>query len=119
MTTKGMSNYSSTNGTNGSKSLGKSKISTKNTQFNNNSTSHNNNRHASIDKGGRNHRETLTKTQTGFYIAGGGIIQEKVEEEQDSHFHKQSSSNQNRNKIYNVRSPKSRNNYRKSNLNTE
>ena len=71
MTTKGMSNYNSTNG---SKSLGKSKISTKTSHASNNSTSHNNNRHASIEKG-RQNRETLTKTQTGFYIAGGGVIQ--------------------------------------------
>lgn len=116
MNSKGMSNYNS----NGSKSLGKSKISTKVSHASNNSTSHNANnpRHASIEKG-RMSRDTATKTQTGFYVAGGGVIVEKFEEEQDSGYFKQPSSQQNRNQIYNVKSPKSRKNYRKSNLNTE
>lgn len=55
-------------------------------------------------------REIITKTQTGFYImTGGGIIQEK-EEEQSSPINP--STHYSKNKIYNVKSPKSRNNQR-------
>ena len=76
MTSKGMTNYNSSNG---SKSLAKSKVSSKVKYGGNHNSTNHNNRHGSIEKG-RN-RETLTKTQTGFYI-GGPIIQERLEEEQ-------------------------------------
>ena len=63
MNSKGMNNYSN----NGSKSLRKSKISTKVSLSSKNSTNDKNSnpRHVSIEKG-RWNRETVAKTQTGF-----------------------------------------------------
>ena len=55
-------------------------------------------------------REVLTKTQTGFYImTTGGVINEKDEYSPPNNTHS-------RNKIYNVRSPKSKGNQRRNML---
>lgn len=62
-------------------------------------------------------RDLVTKTQTGFYILGSGAIVEREEE----HDNVNSSTHYNRNKIYNVEQPKSRNHQRTRNgpTNTE
>lgn len=58
-------------------------------------------------------REIITKTQAGFYINGGGAIQEREEESSNPH-----ATHYSRNKIYNVEQPKSRNHQRTKNMPT-
>lgn len=105
MTSKGMSNYA---GPGGSKSVGKTKVVTK-------VGVKEGPRHISLQKSSK--REVMTKTQTGFYIIGDSIIPERLDEDQQSSQYVQPESYNN--KIYNMKSPNSRANYRKqTNLNT-
>ena len=86
---KGVTNYKSTNMAN--KSLGKNKVS-----------------RVSQEKVVRE-RDLATKTQTGFYVVGGGIIHERNDEDHSHEFDHENLNmihvSHNRNKIYNIRSP--------------
>ena len=58
-------------------------------------------------------RETVTKTQTGFYMISGGVIQERNEEEDSSYIYPQ-----HRNKIYNIKNQKSKKQNKRNNIST-
>lgn len=56
----------------------------------------------------------MTKTQTGFYMISGGVIQETQEEEDSAYIYPQY-----RNKIYNVKNQKSKKQNKRNNISTE
>lgn len=105
---KGIGNYKSTNIA--SKSLGKSKITKQSQKYS---------QEKSLSR--QYNRQDVTKTQTGFYVLGGAIIPERHDEDHygqgDNETVNYIHSSQNRNKIYNIRSPKSKQHPRKQKKN--